>query len=93
MFPMEPKIPAPPLTYFFIRLFENQSEISDLGIFPISIVEEMVKDIRDKSDVECKFYESAEDVHDPRELSSQKKNLMVSDDLLLDHLSLLSLNT
>ena len=67
-----------------IRLFENQNEITDLGISPISIVEEMVKDIRDKSDVECKFYESAEDVPDPRELSSQKKNLMVFDDLLLE---------
>ena len=42
----------------------------------------MVKDIREKSNVECKFYESAEDVPDPRELSSQKKNLMVFDDLL-----------
>ena len=38
-----------------IRLFENKSEITDLGISPISIVEEMAKDIRDKSDVECKF--------------------------------------
>ena len=44
----------------------------------------MAKDIRDESDVECKFYESAEDVSDPRELSSQKKNLMVFDDLLLE---------
>ena len=44
----------------------------------------MAKDVRDKSDVECKFYESAEDVPDPRELSSQKKNLMVFDDLLLE---------
>ena len=67
-----------------IRLFENQNEITDLGISPISIVEEMAKDIRDKSDVKCKFYESAEDVPDPRELSSQKKNLMVFDDLLLE---------
>ena len=27
----------------------------------------MAKDIRDKSDVECKFYVSAEDVPGPRE--------------------------
>ena len=67
-----------------IRLFENEKEISDLGISPISIVVEMAKDIRDKSDVECKFFESAEDVPDPRELSSQKKNLMVFYDLLLE---------
>ena len=40
------------------------------------------KKIRGKSDVECKFYESADDVPDPRELSSGKKNLMVFDDLL-----------
>ena len=52
-----------------IKLFENQNEITDLGISPISIVEEMVKEIRDKSDVECNFYQSAEDVPDPRELS------------------------
>ena len=44
----------------------------------------MAKGIRDKSDVECKFYESAEDVPDPRELSSQKNNLMVFADLLLE---------
>ena len=65
-----------------IRLFENQNEITGLGISPISVVEEMAKGIRDKSDVECKFYESAEDVPDPRELSSEKKNIMVLDDLL-----------
>ena len=66
-----------------IRLFENQNEITDLGISPISI-EEMARDIRDKSDVVCNFYQSAEDVPDPRELSSKKKNLMVFDDLLFE---------
>ena len=52
-----------------IRLFENQNEIRDLAISPISIVEEIAKEIRDKSDVECNFYQSANDVPDPRELS------------------------
>ena len=52
-----------------IRLFENQNEIMDFGISPISIVEEMAKEIRDKTDFECKFYQSPEDVPDPRELS------------------------
>ena len=56
-----------------IRLLENQNEITDLGISPILIVEEMAKDIRDKSDVVCNFYQSAEDVPDPRELSSEKR--------------------
>ena len=67
-----------------IRLFENQNEITDLGISNISVVEEMAKDIRDKSDVVCNFYQSSEDVSDPRELSSEKKNLMFFDDLLLE---------
>ena len=67
-----------------IRLFENQIEITDLSVSPISVVEEMTKNIRGKSDVECKFYESADDVPDSRELSSGKKHLMVFDDLLLE---------
>ena len=44
----------------------------------------MAKEIGDKSDVVCNFYQSAEDVPDPRELNSEKKNLMVFDDLLLE---------
>ena len=48
-----------------------------MDISPISIVEEMAKEISDKSDVVCNFYQSAEDVPDPSELSSEKKNLMV----------------
>ena len=52
-----------------IRLFENQNEIMDLGISPISIVEKIAKEVRDKSDVVCSFYQSAENVPDPRELS------------------------
>ena len=52
-----------------IRVFENHNEITDLNIFPISIVEEMAKEIRDKSDVVCNFYQSAEDLPNPRELS------------------------
>ena len=67
-----------------ISLFENQNEITDLGISPISVVEEMAKQIRDKSDVVCNFYRSAEIVPDPSELNSEKKNLMVFDDLLLE---------
>ena len=64
-------------------MFENQNEITDLGIYPISVVEELAKDIRNKSDVECKFNQTAEDVPDPRELMSEKNNLMVFGDLLL----------
>ena len=65
-------------------MLENQNEITDLGISPISIVEGMANEIRDISDVECNFYQSTEDVPDPREVSSEKNNLMVFDDLLLE---------
>ena len=65
-------------------MFENQNEITYLGISPISIVEEIAKEIRDKSDVVCNFYQSAEDVPDPRELSSEQKNLMVFYYLLIE---------
>ena len=44
----------------------------------------MAKEIRNKSGIEYNFYQSAEDVSDPRELSSEKKNLMVFNDLLLE---------
>ena len=44
----------------------------------------MAKEIRNKSDVECNYYQSAEDVPDPRELSSEKNNVMVFGDLLLE---------
>ena len=56
-----------------IRLFENQNEITVLGISLILIVEEMAKDIRDKSDVVSIFYQSAEEIPDPGELSSEKR--------------------
>ena len=53
-----------------MKLFENQNEITDLGNSPISIVEEIAKEIRNKYDVECNCYQPAEGVPDPRELSS-----------------------
>ena len=56
----------------------------DFGISPISIVEEMAKEIRHKSEIECNFYQSVEDVSEPRDLSSVKKNITVFDDLLLE---------
>ena len=60
-----------------IRLFEIRNEITDLGISAISIVKGMAKEVRNKSDVECNFYKFAEDISDPRDLSPEKKNLMV----------------
>ena len=44
----------------------------------------MAKNIRDKSDVVCNFYQSAEHVPEPRELSPEKTNVNVFDNLLLE---------
>lgn len=67
-----------------IQLFDNQDEIMQLNLSPIQLLEEMAKNQAGKSDIVCKFFESASDVPDPRELSADKKNLMVFDDLLLE---------
>ena len=67
-----------------ILRLDSQNEIADLNVSPLNIVEEMAKYAPDKSDIECKFFENASDVPDPRELSPDKKNLMVFDDLLLE---------
>ena len=54
-----------------------------LNLSPVILLEEIAKNQTQKSDIECKFFENASDVPDPRELCPEKKNLMVFDDLLL----------
>jgi hypothetical protein len=67
-----------------IKLFDFQDEIMRLYVSPACVVEEMSKNIEKKSDIECGFFESSEDVPDPRDLNPQKKNLMIFDDLQLE---------
>ena len=67
-----------------LRLFENQNEIMQLNLSPVILLEEMATNQTQKSDIDCKFFENASDVPDPRELSPEKKKLMVFDDLLLE---------
>ena len=45
----------------------------------------MAPEIGDKCDVECNFYKLTEDVPDPKELSSEKWNVMIFGDLLLEN--------
>jgi len=72
-------------TEAILRFFNNQDEIMQRNyVSPIQLLELIAKTQTDKSDIECKFYESPSDVLDPKELSSDKKNLMVFDDLLLE---------
>ena len=67
-----------------LRLFDNQNEIMQLNLSPVILLGEMAKNKTQKYDIDCKFFENASDVPDPRELSPDKKNLMVFDDLLLE---------
>ena len=67
-----------------LRLFDNQNEIMQLNHSPVILLEEMANNQTQKSDIDCQFFENASDVPDPRQLSPDKKNLMVFDDLLLE---------
>lgn len=67
-----------------IGLFAIQDDIAKLQASPICIIEERSKQLNRKSDIECKFFETSEDVPDPRDLDTDKKNLMIFDDLQLE---------
>ena len=65
-----------------LKLFELQKEIEKSNTNPESIIEDISNNLSDKSDVECKFFETA-DVPDPEDLDINKNNLMIFDDLQL----------
>jgi hypothetical protein len=67
-----------------IKLFDHQDEVMRLNVSPELVVEEMAKNLNERSDIDCKFFETSEDVPDPRDLSTDKKNLMIFDDLQLE---------
>jgi len=54
-----------------------------LNLPPTSVVKETTKDLKNASNMNCKFFETSDDVPDPRYLNSEKKNLMMFDALQL----------
>jgi len=66
-----------------MRVFENRDEIRE-QMSPIQLLEELAKKRRfcSKEPIGCNFYESADDVPDPKVVSPEHKNLMIFDDLL-----------
>ena len=52
-----------------IWLFDNREEIQNLNWSPSTLIEEMGKNQKEKSDIDCEFYETSHDVPDPRDLS------------------------
>ena len=69
---------------YILRLFNMRDEIQNSRIPPSIVIQEWARLIRNKSNVRCNFFETASDVSDPRDLSSEDKNLMVFDDILLE---------
>ena len=67
-----------------VRLFDSKDEIMRLNVSPAFFVEELAKICTEKTDMNCQFFESSEDVPDPRDLNREKKNLMIFDDLQLE---------
>ena len=69
-----------------IDLFDNQDHLMNRDISPINLIECIGKDTKKRNnfDIECKFFETADDVPDPRDLNPEQKNLMIFDDLLLE---------
>ena len=65
-------------------LFDIKEEIMKLNASPAHVIEEMAKIATEKSDINCQFFESSDDVPDPRDLDREKKNLMIFDDLQLE---------
>lgn len=61
-----------------------KNNITDNNIEPTTILEEVGRDLTEKLDIQCEFYESLEDLSDPRDLDKTKKNLIIFDDLLLE---------
>ena len=67
-----------------MRLFDFRDEIIKLTFHLQPLLRSGQKKSINKSEIECSFYESADDVPDPRDLNSENKNLMIFDDLLLE---------
>ena len=66
-----------------LKLFNVQGEIAKLNARPELIIEDISKKWGDKADMECKFFETEDDVPGPEDLDANKNNLMIIDDLQL----------
>ena len=77
---MECKLPKEVILW----LFANQGAIRKSRVPLDQFIQRMSEELKEKSDIDCHFFENAGDVPDPKELNPKHKNLMVFDDLLLE---------
>jgi hypothetical protein len=67
-----------------VQLFSTRDEIIHRNVDPLTVLEAVGRDNTLKSDIQCTFYESSEDVPDTKDLDKTKKNLMIFNDLQLE---------
>ncbi|XP_065677516.1 uncharacterized protein LOC136092866 [Hydra vulgaris] len=66
-----------------LELFKLQDKIEKFNVSPMFIIEDISKNLKEKTDIECKFFETADDVPEPENLNCIKNNLIIFDDLQL----------
>jgi hypothetical protein len=67
-----------------VQHFCMRYDITQKNVDPTTVLEEVGRDNALKSVIHCIFYESSENVPDPKEMDKTKKNLMIFDDLQLE---------
>ena len=68
-----------------MNLFEEQEVIKENGESPLDVISELSNYLcKETSDIQSHFYESGEEVPDPKDLDPNDKNLIIFDDLMLD---------
>ena len=67
-----------------IDTFETQKEVQRIGVD--KVIENLGKNLKpiDKSDINIKLFEDAEDIQDPKDVPRDMKNLFIFDDILLE---------
>ena len=64
-----------------LELFNIKSKIKQLNVSIECVIEEISKKLVNTEDMECQFFETADDIPDPAEINMNKNNLMIFDDL------------
>ena len=64
-----------------LELFNIKSKIKQLNVSIECVIEEISKKLVNTEDMECQFFETADDIPDPAEIDMNKNNLMIFDDL------------
>ena len=67
-----------------VQLFTMKDELQAKGVDPVTVLHSISSDLPYKSDIQCEFFENANQVPDPKDLDPSPKNLIIFDDLQLE---------